>query len=209
MGQFQNAALLSGAGLTNQAQQQLFGQGLNLTDLFNQSVLGAANQNLQAQGANIGRAQALFGAPITAAQAQLGVGGGLFGLGQNVMPTAAGLANVAPTWPLSIPTTGAQPVQGQQPNLGAAVQGATYANTLANQAFSQNLQRATNLLQTGGNLFGGSGGGLFGSASSPFDFGGAAAASFPTLAGGTSSFAIPGTDVGLSGDAFSVPFSFG
>jgi hypothetical protein len=156
-GQFTNQALLAGGGFTNQAQGQLFGQGMSLADLYNQAQLGAAGQNVQAQEANLQRAQQQAAWPITAAQGELGVGTGLFGTGQNVFPTAAGMVNLAPEWPLAIPTAGPMGVSATAPNLGAAVQGATYANTLANQVQGQNLQRITDLTRTltgQGGLFG-------------------------------------------------------
>jgi hypothetical protein len=113
----------------NQAQGQMFGQGFNLANLYNQAVTGAAGQNINAEQANLGRAQAMFGAPFTAANARLGLGEGLFGTGVSGVGAAGGTSNLAPTWPLSIPTFGATGNIATQPtNLSDVQRAATGQN---------------------------------------------------------------------------------
>jgi hypothetical protein len=183
-GQFANAAqgqmfgqALQGGEFANQAQQQMFGQGFNQANLYNQAVLGSANQNLQAMQGNLARSQAMFGAPFTAANAQLGIGQGLFGAGMGTIPTVSGLTGIAPTWPLSIPTMGGQQTVVPPTNLAAGVQAATGANQAAYGQGQQNLSNLLGFANTGsqaltgqslGGMLGGSqglfgGGGLLGS----------------------------------------------
>jgi hypothetical protein len=165
-GQFANQAQQQRFGqnvaqgqFTNQAQGQMFGQGFNLADLYNQAVTGAAGQNINAEQANLQRSQAMFGAPFTAANAQLGIGQGLFGTGTSGVGAAAGTSNLAPTWPLSIPTFGATGNIATQPtNLSDAQRAATGQNLFgfnAGQAQLSNLIGGANTgsqLLTGQNL---------------------------------------------------------
>ena len=164
-GQFANQAAqqafgqqLAAGQFTNQAQQQLFGQGMDLANLYNQAQLAASGQNLQATQANLARAQAGFGAPMTAAQF-------FGGLGQQALGEAGGMVNLAPTWPISIPTMGGSPATVAPANMVGAQQAATQQNQLANQVRQQTL---TGLGSLGSSILGGGsgkggGGGLFGS----------------------------------------------
>ena len=167
MGQFQNAALLSGAGLTNQAQQQLFGQGMSLADLYNQAVLGAAGQNLQAQQGNLGVAQAAFGAPWSAAQNFANLGTSLYGLGLGTLGQALPGVTAWPTGPTALPNLAPGTATGVSPaNVVGAQQAATAAQQARYAAGQQNLSNTLGFANMGLSslgLGGGSSGGLFNS----------------------------------------------
>jgi hypothetical protein len=164
-GQFTNQAMLAGGQFTNQAQGQLFGQGTGLADLYNQAVLGASGQNLQAQQANLGRAQAAFGAPYSAAQGLTGLGTGIYGTG---LGSLAGVLPGVTAWP-----TGATGIPNLAPGTATGVSPTNVAGAAiaANQARAQNFaQGQTNLSNMLGfgnlgaqALTGNSIGGLFGS----------------------------------------------
>jgi hypothetical protein len=156
---------LAGGQFTNQAQQQLFGQGMNLADLYNQSVLGAQGANVQAAASNLGRAQAAFGAPYSAAQGLTGLGTSIYGTG---LGSLAGLLPGVTAWP-----TGATGIPNLAPGTATGVSPTNVAGAAmaANQARAQNYaQGQTNLSNMLGfgnlgaqALTGNSIGGLFGS----------------------------------------------
>jgi hypothetical protein len=183
-GQFTNQALATGGAFTNQAQQQLFGQGLSLSDLYNQAVLGASGQNLQATGANLARSQAAFGAPYTAAEGITNLGTSIYGTGLGSLGAVLPGVTAWPTGPTGIPNLAPGAATGVSPaNIVGAQQAATGQNQLANVMRQQNLtgigSLASSLLGGGGSggigtslfgsgglsgaLGGGSSGGLFGS----------------------------------------------
>jgi hypothetical protein len=188
-GQGQNwQQLLQAAQFGQAAQQQMFGQGLNLADLYNQAVLGAAGQQNTAAQLGLAQAQAQQQAPITAMNAIMGAGQGLLGAGYQGLTQGAGLENLAPTWPLSIPQLGGTPTNVQPTNIAnlqtAGTQAALGANTIRQQNMATGLMGANTLanMWQGGNagiggLFGG--GGLKGM----FNLGGGGAAGIPGFYG--------------------------
>jgi hypothetical protein len=162
---------IAGGQFANQAQQQLFGQGMSLADLYNQSVLGAQGANVQAAASNLGRAQAAFGAPYTAAEGMTGLGTSIYGTG---LGSLAGVLPGVTAWP-----TGATGIPNLAPGTATGVSPTNVAGAAvaANQARAQNFaQGQTNLsnMLGFGNMglnalgLGGSGGGLFGSAGGLF-----------------------------------------
>lgn len=160
---------LSAGTFANQAQQQLFGQGLSLADLYNQSVLGAAGQQNTAAGLGLQRAQAVAGQPENALQSLLAAGSNIYGTGISGLGAGGQMVNLAPTWPISIPTMGGSPSTVTPANIGTLTQAATNQNQLANQSLMNNLGslgRAVQMGSSGSGLFGGGGvlglGGLFG-----------------------------------------------
>jgi hypothetical protein len=134
---------VTGGQFANQAQQQMFGQGFNLANLYNQAVTGAAAQNAVAQQGNLQVAQAQFQDPMAAMQAMLGAGTGLYGTGLGAMGAALPAVGAAPTWPTSIPTMGGQQNVVPPTNLGAVTNAATAQNQLAQQGY---YNRANTLL---------------------------------------------------------------
>jgi hypothetical protein len=139
-GDFRNRALLAGAGLTNQARGQLFGEGMSLADLFNQSRLAASGQNLQAQQANLGRAQALFNAPYSATGNLLNYGTSLYGAGTDALSRLLAGVTAWPTGPTGIPSLAPGTATGVSPTNVAAAQTAA-----TNQARTALLSGQTNL----------------------------------------------------------------
>jgi hypothetical protein len=134
---------VTGGQFANQAQQQMFGQGFNLANLYNQAVTGSAAQNAVAQQGNLQVAQAQFQDPMAAMQGVLGAGTGLFGTGIGTMGAALPAVGAAPTWPTSIPTMGGQQNVVPATNLGAVTNAATAQNQLAQSGF---YNRANTLL---------------------------------------------------------------
>lgn len=152
-----------GAGqFANQAQQQMFGQGLQLADLYNQSVLGAAGQ--QNTAAQLGLQQTLAQAnqPINALQALLGAGTGSFGAGLQGITGMGSLANLAPTWPISMPTMGGTPTTVTPTSYAGIQQASALENNVAAQQAQNNIAGIGSLGSQA--LLGSNGiGGLFGS----------------------------------------------
>jgi hypothetical protein len=137
---------VAGGQFANQAQSQLFGQGMSNADLYNQAVLGASGQNVQAQQANLGRAQAAFAAPYSAAQGIMGLGTGAYGTG---LGSLAGVLPGVTAWP-----TGATSIPNLAPGTATGVSAANIVGA-AGQAAMQNSVANTIRQQSFGNLGGG------------------------------------------------------
>ena len=159
------AQAIAGGQFTNQAQQQLFGQGMSLADLYNQAVLGAQGANVQAAASNLNRANAAFQAPYTAATGQLGIGTDIFGTGLGSLAGVLPGVTAWPTGPTAIPSLAPGTATGVSPtNVVGAAQAATQAQA---QRYAQGQQNLSNMLGFGNlasqALTGNSIGGLFGS----------------------------------------------
>jgi hypothetical protein len=194
-GQFTNQALLQGGAFTNAAQQQLFGQGMSLADLYNQAQQAASGQNLQAQQANLARTQAAFGAPWNAAENFVGLGSNLYNLGLGTMGAALSGVNAVPSWPVSIPTMGGAPATVAPANLAQAAAAGTASQQARYAAQGQNFSNLGGLGLLGGQaLFGGGGGGglLGGLAGTPFT-------AAPELGGFTAESALGSDFIGGAG----------
>ena len=184
---------IAGGQFANQAQQQMFGQGTQLADLYNQAVLGAANQNLQAQSANLNLAQTAWQDPQQAAQTLMQLGTGAFGQGLGALQGALPAVNAAPSWPLSIPTMGGFPATVPPTNLAGITSAAQGQNALANMVNQQQWQNIGGLAtraafgnQGLGSIFGS--GGLFGGGGLLSNLFGGGAALTPEAAGAASGF---------------------
>ena len=155
---------IQAGSFTNQAAQQVFGQGLSLADLYNQAVLGAAGTTNQAAQLGLARTQAAQQAPLTALQAITGAGTGVYNSALGSMDAVAPWVNLAPTWPISIPTMGGTPTTVQPTQYGPLTQAATGANVAGYNMGQQNLSNLLGLTNVGSQvLTGQSLSGLFGS----------------------------------------------
>jgi len=127
-------------------------------------VLGAAGTTNQAAQLGLARAQAAQQAPLTALQAITGAGTGVYNAALGSMGAVAPWVNLAPTWPISIPTMGGTPTTVQPTQYGPLTQAATGANVAGYNMGQQNLSNLLGLTNVGSQvLTGQSLSGLFGS----------------------------------------------
>jgi hypothetical protein len=115
----------------NQAQQQNFNQGLSLADLYNQALTSATGQQNIAGQMALQRLQTGANYPLQALSAMTDAARATYGSGVTGVSAAQPMVNLAPTWPLSIPTYGGYNTPVGQTNVPAAYQAATGANQLA------------------------------------------------------------------------------